>query len=128
MLPIAGDREPIPFLVTPASERAPMFSPDGGWLAYVSDESGRDEVYVRPYPGPGGRRQISPDGGTEPLWAPSGGELFYRNGSKMMTVTVETSSEFSAGTPRELFEGAFAVSTSAFAYPRYDVSSDGQTS
>ena len=73
VLPLEGDREPTPFLVTPAGERAPMFSPYGRWLAYVSDESGRDEVYVRPYPGPGGRRQISPNGGTEPLWAPSGG-------------------------------------------------------
>ena len=126
VLPLEGDRTPIPFLVTPANERAPMFSPDGRWLAYVSDESGRDETYVQSYPGPGGKQQISPDGGTEPLWAHTGRELFYRVGNKVMVVDIEPGSEFKAGAPRELFEGAFLMSTPVFAYPRWDISSDGK--
>jgi Tol biopolymer transport system component len=63
------------FLLTPAAEWAPTLSADGHWLAYVSDESGRNEVYVQPYPGPGGRWLISTDGGTDPSWSPEGREL-----------------------------------------------------
>ena len=73
-----AEGEASEFLATPFSERVPMFSPDGQWLAYVSDESGRDEVYVRPASGEGGRQVISTTGGTEPMWAPDGRELFYR--------------------------------------------------
>ena len=62
---------------TPANEWDANLSPDGRWLAYSSDESGREEVYVQPYPGPGGREQISVDGGSEPAWSKSGKELFY---------------------------------------------------
>ncbi len=76
-------RKAQPFLRTPFNESAARFSPDGRWLAYVSDESGRYEVYVQPYPGPGGKRQISTEGGTEPVWSRNGRELFYRNGKKM---------------------------------------------
>src|SRR6202030_1842180 len=72
------------FLRTPFNETAPRFSPDGRWLAYSSDESGRREIYVQPYPGPGGKRQISTEGGTEPVWNPDGRELFYRCANKMM--------------------------------------------
>ena len=72
VLPMDDERTPVPFLVTPFSERAGTFSPDGHWLAYVSDESGRDEVYVRPYPGPGREHTISTEGGTEPVWSPAG--------------------------------------------------------
>ena len=63
-----GDRKAQPFLRTPFNESAPRFSPDGRWLAYVSNESGRYEIYVQPYPGPGGKWQISTEGGTEPVW------------------------------------------------------------
>jgi len=73
------DHKAEPFLRTPFNESVPSFSPDGRWLAYISDESGHFEVYVQPYPGPGGKRQISTDGGTEPVWNPNGRELFYRN-------------------------------------------------
>ena len=69
-----GDRKAQPFLRTPFNEGAPRFSPDGRWLAYVSDESGRYEIYVQPYPGPGGKWQISTEGGTEPLWNRNGRE------------------------------------------------------
>ena len=74
-----SDRKAQPFLRTPFNETAPRFSPDGRWLAYISDESGRFEIYVQPYPGPGGKWQISTEGGTEPVWNPNGRELFYRS-------------------------------------------------
>ncbi len=71
-----------PFLQAAFNENAPRFSPDGHWLAYASDETGHFEVYVQPYPGPGGKLQISADGGMEPMWNPNGRELFYRSGRK----------------------------------------------
>src|SRR5262249_24943837 len=74
-----SDRKAEPFLRTPSSEAAARFSPDGRWLAYFSSESGRPEIYVQPYPGPGGKWQISMEGGFEPVWNPSGRELFFRN-------------------------------------------------
>ena len=100
MLPLEGERQPQPFLRTPFDEFAPMFSPDGRWLAYLSDESGRLEVYVQPYPGPGGKWQISTEGGAEPVWARDGQELFYRsiNGDRMMAVEITTDPTFSAAT------------------------------
>ena len=93
MLPVGSDGKPQAFLRTPYDERHPMFSPDGRWLAYTSNESGRDEVYVLSYPGPGGKRQISNQGGSQPLWARDGRELFYRNGNRFMAVSVETEPE-----------------------------------
>jgi Tol biopolymer transport system component len=114
------------FLRTPFSETAPQFSPDGRWLAYVSDESGRFEIYVQPYPGPGAKRQISADGGAEPVWNPNGHELFYRSGSKMMAVDIATRTGFVAGNPRMLFDdGRYLLATSP-ALRDYDVSPDGQ--
>ena len=97
------DRTIEPFLRTRFWESAPAFSPDGRWVAYVSDESGRQEIYVQPYPGPGGKSLISTDGGTEPLWNPNGRELFYRNGNKFMAVEIATRPVFAAGKPEELF-------------------------
>ena len=102
-----SDRKAQPFLRTPFNESAPRFSPDGRWLAYVSDESGRYEIYVQPYPGPGGKWQISTEGGTEPVWNPNGRELFYRSGDKMMAVDIATQPGFAAGKPRMLFEGPY---------------------
>jgi serine/threonine-protein kinase len=119
-----GDRKAQPFLQTPFDESVPLFSPDGRWLAYISNESGRYEIYVQPYPGPGGKSQISTDGGTEPAWNPNGRELFYRSGDKMMAVDIATQPSFAAGKPRMLFEGQY-VRTPATA-TNYDVSPDGQ--
>jgi Tol biopolymer transport system component/DNA-binding winged helix-turn-helix (wHTH) protein len=82
--------EALPFLRTPHQETLPRFSPDGRWLAYQSDESERSEVYVRPYPGPGGKWQISTDGGTAPVWAADGRQLFYRHGNDLMAVALRT--------------------------------------
>jgi len=97
-----GEREPKPLLKTQFNEHTPAFSPDSRWLAYVSNESGRDEVYVIAFPGPGGRWQISTDGGAEPVWSRDGKELFYRNGDKMMSVSVETRPTFTPSTPQLL--------------------------
>jgi eukaryotic-like serine/threonine-protein kinase len=117
-------RKALAFLRTPFNESAPRFSPDGRWLAYVSDESGRFEIYVQPYPGPGGKWQISTEGGTEPVWNPNGRELFYRSGDKMMAVDIATQPSFAAGKPKVLFAGQYVPTPVTF--PNYDVSPDGQ--
>jgi eukaryotic-like serine/threonine-protein kinase len=118
------DRKPQRFVQSPSYETAPRFSPDGHWIAYDSRESGRDEIYIRPYPGPGGKWQVSPEGGTEPVWNPKGRELFYRAGNKMMAVAVTTEPTFSAAKPKMLFEGPYVPTPRSF--PDYDVSPDGQ--
>jgi Tol biopolymer transport system component len=118
------DRKPRLFVESPSYETAPRFSPDGHWIAYASNESGRYEIFVRPYPGPGGKWQISIDGGTEPVWNPKGRELFYRNGPKMMAVDYSAQPAFSASKPRMLFEGPYL--TTGRSIPDYDVSPDGQ--
>jgi serine/threonine-protein kinase len=125
-LRLQGQRKPEPFLHTAFNEYAPRFSPDGRWLAYVSDESGRDEVYVQAFPGPSGKVQVSIEGGTEPVWNPRGRELFYRNGQKMMVVTVTTNPTFTASKPRLLFEKPYAMTYRPDAWQNYDVSPDGQ--
>ncbi len=112
------DRKLQPLLAGPFNERMPAFSPDGRWLAYVSNESGRPEVYVRPFPGAGPRWQISTNGGQLPRWARDTGELFYREGPKMLAVTVVTSPPFSASKPRLLFEKTAVLD-------EFDVTADG---
>jgi predicted Ser/Thr protein kinase len=119
-----SDRKAQPFLQSQFNETVPRFSPDGRWLAYISDESGHYEVYVQPYPGPGGKWQISTEGGTEPVWNPRGGELFYRSGEKMMAVDIATQPAFAAGKPRMLFQGPYLPTP--LTNPNYDVSQDGQ--
>ena len=121
-----SDRKAQLFLQAPRLEDAPQFSPDGRWLAYASDESGRREIYVRPYPGPGGKWQISTEGGTEPVWNRNGRELFYRIGDKMMAVDINAQSGFTAGKPRQLFERHYLPNPILNARPNYDVSPDGQ--
>jgi serine/threonine protein kinase len=118
-----SDRKAHPFLNTQFNETAPEFSPDGRWLAYASDESGRYEIYVQPYPGRGGKWQISTEGGTEPRWARNG-EIFYRSGMKMMAVDTRLKPTFSADKPKMLFEGQYVPSLATM--HNYDVSPDGQ--
>jgi Tol biopolymer transport system component len=117
-----SDHKAQPFLNSRFNEIGPRFSSDGRWMTYASDESGRYEVYVQPFPGPGGKWQISTEGGTEPVWIRNG-ELFYRNGEKLMVVQTTVRPTFSAGTPKELFEGRYATYQSL---PDYDVTPDGQ--
>jgi Tol biopolymer transport system component len=118
------DRKAQPFDTGEVGASSPSFSPDGRWIAYTSNESGRTEVYVRPYPGPGGKWQISTEGGGEPVWNPKGRELFYRSGQKMMAVEYTEQPEFSAGKPKMLFEGPYVPSPRSLA--DYDVTPDGQ--
>jgi serine/threonine-protein kinase len=124
MLLRLSDHKLQPLLHTPFNEGGGQFSPDGRWLAYASDESGRFEVYVQAYPGPGGKWQISTDGGTGPIWNRSGLELFYRSANKLMAVNVTTHPSFSSGKPKMLFEGSFLSEGPVF--PSYDVSPGGQ--
>jgi serine/threonine-protein kinase len=95
-----------PFLCSKAAERYPEISPNGRWLSYVSDESGRAEVWVRPFPGEGGKWQISNAGGTEPIWSKDGQRLFYRQSARVWVADVRAENGFSVGRPRVLFEQA----------------------
>jgi serine/threonine-protein kinase len=121
--------EPEPWLQSPFRELWPSFSPDGRFLAYTSDETGRYEVYVKPYPGPGARVQISSDGGRSPVWARNGQELFYHTipdqdrSSVMMAVDIVVGPEIRASTPRFLFRGDYVH---AQPVRNYDVTPDGQ--
>ena len=90
-------RQPLAVAQSRFGEGSAKFSPDGRWVAYSSTESGRPEVYVQPFPGPGPKMQISNDGGTDPVWRRMGGELYYRSGNKMMAVSVTTSPAFQCG-------------------------------
>ena len=116
--------KPAPFLETPFGEGAPTFSPDGRWLAYVSNESGRNEIHVRPFPGPGEKVTISAEGGNEPVWSRNGRELFYRRGDAMTAVEITTSPVLKVGKPRRLFEKPYELSS--VLWPEYDVTPDGQ--
>ena len=118
-----GDRKPRPFFQTPFVDGYARFSPDGRWVAYLSNESGHNEVYVQPFPGPGEKKQISTDGAAEPVWARNGRELFYRNADRMMAVEVTTSPSFMAGKPRLLFEKPYVRVSLR---PNYDVTPDGR--
>jgi serine/threonine-protein kinase len=98
-MPLDGDRKARLFLQTPANELMPVVSPDGRWLAYATDESGRSEVFVRAFPGPGGPWQISADGGSDPVWTRSGKELIYRQRESIMAVEISTESGFTPSKP-----------------------------
>jgi serine/threonine-protein kinase len=115
--------DPVPFLLTPADESSPEFSPDGRWLAYVSDEAGRNDVYVQPYPGPGGRWLLSTDGGSHPAWSRDGSEVYYLQDRHVMAVPFRAAPEPRPGLPRRLFEGAFEPSDIA---RNYDPAPDGE--
>ena len=122
--PIDGSEDGRPILNSPYDEMAPDISRDQRWLAYVSTESGRDEVYVTAWPGLGARRQISSGGGDEPRWNPKGGELFYRNGDALIAVRLEERDGLPAAVRRDtLFQGAYR---SQVRWAQYDVSADGQ--
>jgi Tol biopolymer transport system component len=121
---LEGDRRAEPVLVTSFDEYRPMLSPDGRWLAYVSDESGRYEVYVQSWPEGASRTLVSAHGGTGPTWSADSTELFYQNGEAMMAVPVESGTSFSIGTPELLFEGRYKLGV--YGSISYDVSADGR--
>jgi serine/threonine-protein kinase len=101
------DRRPFPLLATPKDERAAQLSPDGRFLAYVSDQSGDAEVYVRSFPDSSGTWLVSQGGGTEPAWSPDGRELYYRSGDWLMAVPIVTRPRFSVGRRDTLFTGPY---------------------
>ena len=107
ILPVTGDRKPQPFLNSQFAEWGSSFSPDGRYLTYISDESGRYEIYVQPFPEKSKKWQISTEGGEEPIWSRDGRELFYRYGQKWMAADIRTAPEFNAGKPHLLFEGPY---------------------
>lgn len=120
---LRGDTTPKPFEVTPADETMPRFSPDGRWVTYVSNESGAPEVFVRPFPGPGGRTQISAGGGTEPVWSPDGRRLFYLNGNDLMAATLSVSSGVTVSARERVLTADVAPGG---IHANYDVAKDGR--
>ncbi len=117
--------EPVTFLATPASEWSARFSPDGRFVAYMSDESGSYQIYVRPFPDGAGQRQVSVNGGQQARWRSDGRELYYVEGDTLMAVSVSTESAFTLGQPQQLFESPDLISGNASA-STYDVSADGE--
>ena len=132
VVPLQGDRTARPLDDSTYAQGSPKFSPDGRWLAYCSNESGKPQVYVQAFPGPGSKIQVSNDGGTDPVWRRIGGELFYRNGDSMMTVPVSTASGFTAGRPQELWKGHYSHGMSSscgapgLTSSNYDATADGK--
>jgi Tol biopolymer transport system component len=109
----------------PGVQRGARFSPDGRWVAYQSSESGREEVYVRPWPAMDANFLVSNQGGTEPMWSRDGRELYYRNQSEVLAVTVSAQgARIDRSTPRLLFSGAFALDGSGD--QSYDLAPDGR--
>jgi serine/threonine-protein kinase len=121
---VDGDRIPRPFLATEANELSPVFSPDGRHLAYVSDESGRNEVYVRPFPPPGPVTVVSIGGGSEPVWSRDGTKLFYRHLNDLMGVSVRNAPRLEVGRPAAAMEAPLLPGSGG--NPSYDVAADGR--
>jgi dipeptidyl aminopeptidase/acylaminoacyl peptidase len=130
VLPLTGDdHKPTPYLQTESNASQARFSPDSRWIAYMSDESGKKEVYVRPFPAAsGGKWMVSKGGGTQPRWRRDGKELFYISAdSKLMAVEVATASgTFQAGIPKVLFGAPIWGGGAALNVTRYDVTADGK--
>ncbi len=113
-------------LGTAFNEYGAAFSPDGNWLAYTSDETGRDEIYVQPFPGTGGMWQVSAEGGRQPTWAPDGRVLYYRSRGRFVAVELGTRREFTAGRPRQLVDLPVPLDEGTVTSVRnYDVAPDG---
>ena len=129
-LSLDDDGEPEPFLRTPFNERSPSFSPDGRYLAYTSDESGDDEIYIQTFPGPGAKVTVSRSGGHEPVWSRDGSELFFRNGRAVWAAAVTpgaSSHGLDVSEPTLLFDGPYisrAIQTGGS--QSYDVAPDGR--
>jgi Tol biopolymer transport system component len=129
VMDLAGKSPPVAVVQTPFFDGSAQFSPDGRWLAYVSDETGRMELYASPFPGPGARVQVSTDGGSPARWKRDGRELYYFADRKLMAADVRSGAKLEVGTPRVLFElriaprGSVTRETPGW---EFDVSADGQ--
>ena len=121
--PPEGD--PAPVVKGPYNENQPALSPDGRWLTYKSNATGRDEIWLRAYAGSGAGQQISTDGGSEPLWSRDGAEVYYRHGDEMMAVPITSEPSLSAGRPRPLFVGDYDMADGWNSH-NYDLSPDGE--
>jgi Tol biopolymer transport system component len=121
---LAGDRTVTPMVTGPSTESLPRLSPDGKWLAYQSNESGRFDIYVRPFPGSGARVQVSDLGGTEPIWGRDGRSLYYRGPlGEVVHVDVTTGASFSIGMRKTVLTGEYLTDSS---HPNWDVAPDGR--
>ena len=126
LLPLTGDRKPVPFQSAPFKQIHAAVSPDGQWLAFASEETGRFEVYVQAFPNAGTKRQISTQGGWEPRWRRDGSELFYLSAERrLMAVPMAPGGTFRAGVPRPLFSTRTPLAASMYRR-HYDVTADGQ--
>jgi eukaryotic-like serine/threonine-protein kinase len=123
LLPLSGAQQSVPIVATTSDEKEPRASPDSKWLAYVSNESGREEVYVRALAEAGGRIPVSSGGGGEPLWSPDGRRLYYRSGTSLLAATIITTPALAVGARDVVFTGPFATDVY---HPNYDVSPDGK--
>jgi Tol biopolymer transport system component len=122
-----ADRKPRLFVEGLVVAEGADFSPDMRYVAYLSPESGRREIYVRPYPGPGGQVTVSVGGGREPIWS-ANGEVFYRSltGDRMFAVSITTTPTLTVGSPVELFQRPYYISPTGSPRPQYDITADGQ--
>ena len=129
-LPMNGDGKPFPVVQTNFDERDAQFSPDGKWIAYQSNESGRFEIYIQPFPGPGSKLQVSTNGGAQVRWGPNGKELFYiALDARLMAVPIRLASNpqtAEPGSPAPLFATRVGGALQGTIMQQYDVSSDGQ--
>jgi eukaryotic-like serine/threonine-protein kinase len=126
LLPLDGDRKPVPYLATQFRETNSQFSPDGKWMAYRSNESGQDQVYVQPVPATGAKFQISTSGGGRPRWRRDGKELFYEAADgKLMAVAIKIGASIEAGVPQPLFDFPTALEAGIHQF-YYQPSADGQ--
>jgi serine/threonine-protein kinase len=125
VLLLEGQRASQPLLQTQFSEGSPAISPDGRWVAYRSTDTGRFEIYVRPFPDADkGKWQISTEGGVAPVWSPDGRQLFFQNGDAMIVAAVHATVSFAAGTPKVLFKGKYVPGPGGSR--NFDISPDGR--
>jgi Tol biopolymer transport system component len=120
---LSDERAAQPIANTPFNETMARVSPDGHWITYVSAESGRDQVMVQPFPGPGARIQVSIAGGREPVWAPDGRRLFYRDDQDLIAASVNTSGSFTVSSREKMFSDVFLR---APFHANFDVAPDGE--
>jgi eukaryotic-like serine/threonine-protein kinase len=125
VLPLFGDRQPLPLVRTEFDESTAVFAPDGHWIAYSSNDGGRRNIFVQPFPDRGGKIQISRDGGSQPIWRADGRELFYLGSDgSLMAAPIDARGPFSAGVPQALFRTVVPLFKSSRG--QYAVTKDGK--